>query len=91
MPLYDFRCAGCGERFEARVAHGEQPPCPACGQRDGERMLSGFAGPFTVGMRGYAARRSDAKRAAREEQRRERAAERAERVRRDGPAPRQGG
>jgi putative FmdB family regulatory protein len=70
MPLYDFRCAECGERFEARVAYDERPPCPACGARGSERLLSSFAGPFTIRPRGREARRSDATRRAREEQRR---------------------
>jgi putative FmdB family regulatory protein len=71
MPLYDFRCPGCGTRFEARVAVDARPSCPACGAPDAERLLSGFAGPFTVGLRGGPARRSNASRRAREEQRRE--------------------
>lgn len=71
MPLYDFACPACGERFEERTAAGEQPPCPACGVA-AERRLSPFAGPFTVAPRGTAARRSNANRAAREEARRER-------------------
>jgi putative FmdB family regulatory protein len=72
MPLYDFRCGACTERFEARAAHDEMPSCPACGSPDSERVQSAFAGPFTVGLRGAAARRSNAVRRAREEQRRER-------------------
>jgi putative FmdB family regulatory protein len=72
MPLYDFRCGACGESFEARAAHDELPPCPFCGAADTERIPSGFAGPFTVGLRGGPARRSNAVRRAREEQRRER-------------------
>jgi putative FmdB family regulatory protein len=75
MPLYDFRCRACGESFEARVPHSQTPPCPLCGAET-ERLLSVFAGPFTVGLRGYAARRSNAARAAREELRRERRARR---------------
>jgi putative FmdB family regulatory protein len=44
MPLYDFRCRGCGHEFEALV----RPPetsilCPSCRQSDVERMLSAFA------------------------------------------------
>jgi putative FmdB family regulatory protein len=76
MPLYDFRCRTCDERFEARVPYGELPPCPACGSEETERSLSPFAGPFTVAPRGTAARRSDATRKAREEQRQERRANR---------------
>lgn len=72
MPLYDFRCRACGEEFEARVAHDQLPSCPACGAPDAERLLSPFAGPFTVGLRGYAAKRSNDTRRVREEQRRER-------------------
>ncbi len=48
-----------------------QPPCPACGASDPERLLGSFAGPFTVGLRGAAARRSNATRSAREQQRQE--------------------
>lgn len=72
MPLYDFRCPTCGERFEAHVRAQESAACPACGAPGAERLLSPFAGPFTVGLRGRAARRSDADRRVREEQRRER-------------------
>lgn len=76
MPLYDFSCQACGERFEARVAYDARPSCPACGTPDCERLLSPFAGPFTVSPRGAAARRSNADRRVREEQRRERRANR---------------
>jgi putative FmdB family regulatory protein len=72
MPLYDFRCRACDERFEARTPHDELPPCPACESADTERVPSAFAGPFAGGLRGEAAKRSNATRAAREEQRRER-------------------
>jgi putative FmdB family regulatory protein len=72
MPLYDFRCQACGTRFELRAAPQELPACPSCGAPAVERVLSGFAGPFTVGLHGAAARRSNARRRAREEQRRER-------------------
>lgn len=84
MPTYDFLCRSCGETFEARTAIDEAPPCPACGEPGAERQISGFAGPFKVGLRGVAARKSDANRAAREERRRERQAQRAEQ-RRQGP------
>jgi putative FmdB family regulatory protein len=72
MPLYDFVCRACGERFEARTSPDDPVACPTCGADEAERQLSGFAGPFTVGLRGAAARRSNARRHAREEQRQER-------------------
>lgn len=76
MPLYDFACGRCGERFEQRVGVAERPSCPACGTPQAQRMLASFAGPFTTRPRGLAAKRSDATRRAREEQRRERRAQR---------------
>jgi putative FmdB family regulatory protein len=72
MPIYDYECARCGERFEGLAAVGGAAPCPACGATDVERLFTPFAGPFTVAPRGTAARRSNATRATREEQRRER-------------------
>jgi len=77
MPLYDFACAACGHRFEARLEPSEQPACPSCGRSGAERVFSPFAGPFTVGrLRGAAARRSEAERRVRQEKRREQRAKR---------------
>jgi putative FmdB family regulatory protein len=76
VPLYDFHCRNCGERFEEFARPGDTAPCPACGSRDVERVLSAFAGPFTVAPRGVAARRSNAERRVREELRAERKADR---------------
>jgi putative FmdB family regulatory protein len=69
MPLYDFRCRSCGAEFEEYAAVGMLPPCPACGACEPERVLSGFAGPFKVGLRGREAKRSNDTRRAREERR----------------------
>jgi len=74
MPLYDFRCRACGAVFEARADVGGLAPCEACGSADVERVVSGFAGPFTVRPRGAAAKRADAARRVRAEQRHERRA-----------------
>lgn len=76
MPLYDFRCRACAARFEARSPADTVAPCPECGAADTERLLSPFAGPFTVAPRGIAARRSNDQRRVREEQRAERKEER---------------
>lgn len=74
MPLFDFECRRCGAHFEALVSGDEQSKCPQCESRECRRLFSPFAGPFRLGLRGAAARRSNATRRAREEQRRERAA-----------------
>jgi len=43
MPLYEYRCAGCGERFEYLTREGQSPSCPACSGRELEKQLSVFA------------------------------------------------
>ncbi len=43
MPLYDFQCRVCGNRFEALVRVSTTPECPACHSIDLERLLSSFA------------------------------------------------
>ena len=47
MPLYDFKCRGCGRRFEELVRVGETPECPACHAKDPERLFSASAGIST--------------------------------------------
>jgi putative FmdB family regulatory protein len=72
MPLYDYVCRTCEERFEARSDPDQPVNCPECGAPEAQRRPSGFAGPFTVGLRGAAAKKSNAQRRVREELRRER-------------------
>jgi putative FmdB family regulatory protein len=91
VPLYDFHCRDCDERFEEFASPGQTAPCPACGSADVERVLTAFAGPFTVAPRGLAARRSNAQRRVREEQRAERKAEREARRKAEGEPPRRRG
>lgn len=46
MPLYEYRCGGCGERFEVLQRMGEGAgslACPRCGAARPERQLSTFA------------------------------------------------
>ncbi len=43
MPIYEFECGECGERFEDLVAAGtDRAPCPACGAADAVRRYSSF-------------------------------------------------
>ncbi|AMD89334.1 MULTISPECIES: zinc ribbon domain-containing protein [Desulfovibrio] len=41
MPMYDFLCTACGEKFEELVAgDGASPACPKCGSHATERQMS---------------------------------------------------
>jgi len=42
VPLYEYRCAGCGHEFEAlvRVGEADQAGCPACGEGPTRRLFS---------------------------------------------------
>jgi putative FmdB family regulatory protein len=40
MPIYDYRCRGCGRQFEELVRLGETPNCPDCNGQDLERLVS---------------------------------------------------
>ena len=49
MPIYEFQCAACGERFEilsSLADRDEKAVCPACGGHDVSQVLGGF----TVGI-----------------------------------------
>jgi putative FmdB family regulatory protein len=71
VPLYDFECDSCGTQFEELVRAGASPACPACGEPDAKRLFSPISPPAKVGLKGAAARKSDATRKVREERRRE--------------------
>ena len=44
MPLYEYKCTGCGNQFELLVLKGSQAPvCPECASDAVERILSMFA------------------------------------------------
>lgn len=45
MPIYEYQCAQCGEKFEVRQAMGEDGAklnCPKCSARNPRRLLSSF-------------------------------------------------
>ncbi|MGC9360611.1 MAG: FmdB family zinc ribbon protein [Anaerolineae bacterium] len=46
MPIYEYRCQDCGQRYDRRrpYADADAPaPCPACDSTRSQRMLSRFA------------------------------------------------
>jgi putative FmdB family regulatory protein len=74
VPIYEFECESCGERFEELVAAGaESAPCPACGSAATRRLLSGFAPPGRQ-PRGPRVRSEESRRREREAARGERLA-----------------
>ena len=44
MPIYEYKCSRCGHEFEELVfSRDETPPCPDCGSKDVERLMSACA------------------------------------------------
>ncbi len=49
MPIFEYRCTGCGLDFE-RLVRGEEPvACPECGTTRVRRLLSVVAAPRSRG------------------------------------------
>jgi putative FmdB family regulatory protein len=72
LPIYDYRCHKCGQRFTqfsrtmSSSAESEAPPCPECGSADTERVVSPFAvhGPSGADPQEVAAQHAESERAA---------------------------
>ena len=45
MPIYEYECRDCGERFEHLLRAGEPPVCPACGSQNLEKQISAPSAP----------------------------------------------
>ena len=43
MPIYEYRCQACGNRFEQLILRSTTPACPSCQSHDLERLISLFA------------------------------------------------
>jgi len=60
VPIYEFRCAACGERFEALVDAGtEALECRACGAERATRVLSAPSPAAHLAMSGGAKRKQE--------------------------------
>lgn len=46
MPIYEFKCSGCGHHFDELVpmqTEGDRLKCPKCGHVGARRLVSAFA------------------------------------------------
>jgi putative FmdB family regulatory protein len=72
MPVYEFECEECGERFEELTASGTSSiACTACGSERTRRLLSPVSPPGRQ-PRGAAVRSAESRRREREAARGER-------------------
>jgi putative FmdB family regulatory protein len=75
MPIYEFECEGCGDRFEELVeAGGMEVACPECGSFRTRRLISVVSPPGRQ-PRGAAVRSEESQRREREAARQDRIAE----------------
>jgi putative FmdB family regulatory protein len=46
MPLFEYRCETCGQRFEKlhKAEDAALPACPACGGTAATKLISSFSG-----------------------------------------------
>ena len=51
MPIHEFKCRRCGNKFDELVKLGEIPPCPSCGDKKPEQLFSTSAAISTPSSR----------------------------------------
>jgi putative FmdB family regulatory protein len=46
MPIFEYRCTKCGNKFEELVTgdRDKQIPCPSCGAKSTEKQMSAIGG-----------------------------------------------
>jgi putative FmdB family regulatory protein len=75
MPIYEFECEECGERFEELVGvEVGSAPCPSCGAERTRRLISPVSPPGRQ-PRGAAVRSDESRRREREAARQDRITE----------------
>ena len=52
MPIFEYICRECGQRFERIVQGNTVPDCPSCKTQDLEKQISAFAVGATEGSWG---------------------------------------
>ena len=79
MPIYEFECPRCGDRFEEIVRAGARAACPRCGEAETRRLFSPISGLHRWHIDRRFAAESNARRTEREARRREEFAEKRKR------------
>jgi putative FmdB family regulatory protein len=75
MPIYEFECEQCGNRFEELMSGDAAPPaCPSCGSSGTRKLVSSVSPPGRV-PRGAKVRDSESRRREREAARQDRISE----------------
>lgn len=74
MPIYEFECEDCGERFEELVGAEATAACPACGAERVRRLYSTVSPPGRQ-PRGAGVRSDESQRREKEAGRQERLAQ----------------
>ncbi len=50
MPVFEYRCKKCDEKFEQLVfSSGEKVECPKCGNTDNQKLISAFSASHAHG------------------------------------------
>jgi len=52
VPVFDFKCQECGNKFDIMVSNRqkEEVRCPTCGAEKVQQLLSAFSSPKTGSM-----------------------------------------
>ena len=51
MPIYEYQCTSCGEKFGVRQSIGEDGSklnCPECNAKNPKRLFSSFFSPSSI-------------------------------------------
>jgi len=56
MPLFEYECRGCHQRFEFLTREGRSPACPACKSEDLQKLMSVFAAQSSTPAKSFSDR-----------------------------------
>jgi len=56
MPLFEYECRGCHQRFEFLTREGQSPACPACTGEDLQKLMSVFAAQSSTPAKSFSDR-----------------------------------